>query len=169
MWIFVRYVISPFHPSFVYTSPQTIKKECGIRCSLCSVSLLSVKIWMEGTYDMPYKKKKKKKKKILISSWLLNQMGCYFFFAEMQIISSNCIILKHIQINSQFRKILMLKVQLSFFGTICTGIGRCRVPVTISLPHMHHTYRHPHPPPPPHVVSNQLTVICLISFHSSDA
>ena len=36
-------------------------------------------------------------------------------FAEMQIISYNFIILKHIQINSQFRKILMLKVWLSSF------------------------------------------------------
>ena len=36
-------------------------------------------------------------------------------FAEMQIISYNFIILQHIQINSQFRKILMLKVRLSFF------------------------------------------------------
>ena len=26
----------------------------------CVVSLPSVKIWMEGIYDMPYKKKKKK-------------------------------------------------------------------------------------------------------------
>ena len=41
-----------------------------------------------------------------------NRMGV---FAEMQIISYNIIILKHIQINSQFRKILMLKVRLSFF------------------------------------------------------
>ena len=35
--------------------------------------------------------------------------------AEMQIISYNFIILKHIQINSQFQKILILKV-LSFWG-----------------------------------------------------
>ena len=34
----------------------------------------------------------------------------------MQIISYNFIILKHIQINSHFRKILMLKVWLSFLG-----------------------------------------------------
>ena len=34
-------------------------------------------------------------------------------FAEMQIISYNFIILKHIQINAQFRKILMLKIRLS--------------------------------------------------------
>ena len=60
---------------------------------------------MEGTYDMPYK-------------------NPYFFvttkpksdavFAEMQIISPNFIILKHIQINSLFREILMVKVWLSF-------------------------------------------------------
>ena len=29
--------------------------EFSVQCSLCSVSLLSVKSWMEGTYDMPYK------------------------------------------------------------------------------------------------------------------
>ena len=40
-----------------------------------------------------------------------NRMGV---FAELQIISYNSIILKHIQINSQFRKILMLRVRLSF-------------------------------------------------------
>ena len=41
-------------------------------------------------------------------------------FAEMQIISYKFITLKHIQINSQFQKILMLKVWLSLFlGTIC--------------------------------------------------
>ena len=34
---------------------KPFKRECGIQCSLCSVSLLSVKIWMEGTYDMPSK------------------------------------------------------------------------------------------------------------------
>ena len=56
MWIFVRYVIlSPFHPIFVNASTNTIQKQCGIQCSLCSVSLLSVNIWKEGTYDMPYK------------------------------------------------------------------------------------------------------------------
>ena len=40
---------------YIVTSTLTIQKECGIPFSLCSVSLLSVKIWMEGTYDMPYK------------------------------------------------------------------------------------------------------------------
>ena len=60
------------------------------------------------TYDMPYR-------------------NPYFFvtiywtksdrvFADMQIMSYIFIILKHIQINSQFRKILMLKVRLSFLG-----------------------------------------------------
>ena len=57
---FVRYVISSFHQSFVdlhvHLHNYIIQKECGIQCSLCSsVSLLSVKTWMEGTYDMPYK------------------------------------------------------------------------------------------------------------------
>ena len=109
IWIFVRYVISPFHPSFVYiyiyTSALTIKKECGIQCSLCSVSLLSVKIWMEGSYDMTF----------LIKSLFLHDYWTKSdgVFAEMQIISYYFIILKHIQINSQCRKIMMLKVRLS--------------------------------------------------------
>ena len=30
-------------------------EECGIQSSLCSVNLPSVKTWMEGTYDIPYK------------------------------------------------------------------------------------------------------------------
>ena len=37
---------------YIYTS--TIQEECAIQCSLCSVSLRSVKTWMEGTYDMPH-------------------------------------------------------------------------------------------------------------------
>ena len=37
-------------------------------------------------------------------------------FAKMQIISYIFIILKHIQVSSQFRKLLMLKVWLSFWG-----------------------------------------------------
>ena len=53
--------------------------------------------------------------KILISSWLQNQIGWGFrLFAEMQIISYTFSILKHIQIGSQFRNILMLKVRLPF-------------------------------------------------------
>ena len=44
-----------------------MQKEYGIPGSLCSTSLHSVKTWMEGTYDMPYK--------ILISSWPRNQIG----------------------------------------------------------------------------------------------
>ena len=32
-----------------------IQKEDGIPGSLCSASLFSVKTWMEGTHDMPYK------------------------------------------------------------------------------------------------------------------
>ena len=68
-----------------------------------SASLLSVKSWTKGSYDMPYK-------------------NPYFFVTtepdrlEMQISSYKFIILKYIQINSQFRKILMLKFRLSFFG-----------------------------------------------------
>ena len=86
MWIFVRYVISPFHPSFV--------------CSLCSVSLLSVKIWMEGTCLI---------KTLFLHDYWTKLDGV---FAVMQIISYNFIILKHIQINS----LLMLKLRLSFLG-----------------------------------------------------
>ena len=36
----------------MYTSALTVQEEFGILCSLCSVSLLSVKIWMEGTNDI---------------------------------------------------------------------------------------------------------------------
>ena len=61
---------------------------------------------MEGTYDIP------------------NKNPCFFvttepnrmFFAKMQIISYIFIILQHIQVSSQFRKLLMLKVRLSFLG-----------------------------------------------------
>ena len=50
--------------------------------------------------------------KILISS-STKLDGVY---TEMQIISYNFIILKHIQINLQFRNILLLTVRLSFLG-----------------------------------------------------
>ena len=97
------YVISPFHPSFVDTSTQTIQKECGIQCSLYSVSLPFVKTWMEGTSDILHLTK-------------IPVFGCCLFFttvqtkldgvcAKMQIISHSFIlILKYIQIqiNSQF-------------------------------------------------------------------
>ena len=33
----------------------TIQKDSGIQRSLCCGSLFSVKVWMEGTFDMPYK------------------------------------------------------------------------------------------------------------------
>ena len=56
---------------------------------------------MEGTYDMPYKNP------YFFVTTEPNRMG---FFAEMQIISYSIIILKYIQINSQFQKLLMLKV-----------------------------------------------------------
>ena len=49
---------------------------------------------------------------LLLRGYWTNSDGV---FAEMQIISYNFIILKHIQINSQFREILMLKVRLSFW------------------------------------------------------
>ena len=62
---------------------------------------------MEGTYDMPYKKS------LFLYDYWTQSDGV---FAEMQIISYNFIILKHIQINSEFQKILMLKVWLSFLG-----------------------------------------------------
>ena len=49
---------------------------------------------------------------LLLRGYWTNSDGV---FAEMQIISYNFIILKHIQINSLFREILMLKVRLSFW------------------------------------------------------
>ena len=52
-------------------------------------------------------------------------------FAEMQIIRYIFIILKHIQVSSQFRNLLMLKVRLSFFGTICIMIELLIEPLVI--------------------------------------
>ena len=40
---------------YVLSLHKTIQKEYGIPGSLCSASLFSVKTWMEGTHDMPYK------------------------------------------------------------------------------------------------------------------
>ena len=60
---------------------------------------------MEGTYDMPYTNP------YFFMTTEPNWMGV---FAEMQTISYNFIILKHTQINSQLRKMLMLKFRLSF-------------------------------------------------------
>ena len=40
---------------YIYIHLHKPFKKSGIRCSLCSVSLISVKILIEGTYDMPYK------------------------------------------------------------------------------------------------------------------
>ena len=78
-------LIRPFHPSFV--DLKTIQKECGIPCSLCTVSLSSVmKTWMEGTYDIPFKTK------IRICDYWTKLDGV---FSEMQIISYS-FILKHI-------------------------------------------------------------------------
>ena len=63
-----------------------------------------------GTYDVPNK----------ISTFLRDYWTkSDGVFAEMQIISYIFIILKHIPVSSQFRKLLMLKVRLSCFGTIC--------------------------------------------------
>ena len=61
------------------------------------------KTWMEGTYDIP------NKKSIFLHDYRTKSNGV---FAEMQIISYIFIILKHIQVRSQFRKLLMLKVRL---------------------------------------------------------
>ena len=60
---------------------------------MCSVGLLSVKIWMEGSYDMPYK-----------NPYCFVTAEPNGVFAERQIIIYNFIILKHIQINSQFER-----------------------------------------------------------------
>ena len=91
----------------LYISLHKPFKEYGISGSLCSASLLSVKTWMEGTRDMPYKNPY-----FFMTNGPNRMPG---FFVEMQIISYSFIILKHIQINLQFRKLLMLKVQLYFF------------------------------------------------------
>ena len=51
------FVIIAFHPSFVHTLSlhKPFKKGYRIPGSLCSASLFSVKTWMEGTHDTPYK------------------------------------------------------------------------------------------------------------------
>ena len=56
--------------SMILVDFWTIHKERRILCSLCNVSLLSVKTWMEGIYDG--------------------------VFGKMQIISNSFKILKHI-------------------------------------------------------------------------
>ena len=61
------------------------------------------KTWMVGTYDIP------NKNPLFFVTTEPNWMG---FFAEMQIISYIFILLKHIQVSSQFQKLLMLKVRL---------------------------------------------------------
>ena len=61
---------------------------------------------MEGTYDIPNKNPH------FFVTTEPNRMG---FFAEVQIVSYISIILKHIQVSLQFRKLLMLKVRLSLF------------------------------------------------------
>ena len=75
-----------------------------------SVSFLSVKIWMEGTYDMPYKNN-------FFVTTRPNRIGD---FAEMQIISYNFIILKHIfRSIHNFERYWCWKSDYHFFGTIC--------------------------------------------------
>ena len=49
------FVMSAFHPIFVHNLHKTIRQECEIPSSLCSVSLLAIKTWMEGTNDIPHK------------------------------------------------------------------------------------------------------------------
>ena len=63
---------------------------------------------MEGTYDIP----NNNKKSTFLHDYWTKSDGV---LAELQIISYIFIILKHIQVSSQFRKLLMLKVWLSFF------------------------------------------------------
>ena len=58
---------------------------------------------MEGTYDKPYKCH------LSLCDYWDKLDGV---IAEMQIISYSFIILKHIQIDSQYRKLSMLKVRL---------------------------------------------------------
>ena len=72
-----------------------------ILCSLCSVSLPSVKTWMEETNNIPYK-----------NPFFFMTTKSVRIFVKMKIISSGFIILKQIQITSQFWKLLMLKVRL---------------------------------------------------------
>ena len=64
---------------------------------------------MEWTYDIPYKN----------LHFVTTENKSDGVFAEIQIMSYILIFLKHIQVSSQFQKILMLKIRLSFLGTIC--------------------------------------------------
>ena len=69
---------------------------------------------MEGTYDIPNNNP---------HFFVTTEPKSDGALAEMHITSYIFIIIKHIQVSSQFRKFLMLKVRLSFFGTICTSIA----------------------------------------------
>ena len=60
----------------------------------------------EGTYEIPNKNP---------HFFVITEPKSDGVFTEMQIISYICIILKHIQVSSQFLKLLMLEVWLSFF------------------------------------------------------
>ena len=74
-------MLGPFcrpHDKLLSTFVYTFKNECGIHCSLCSVSLISVKTWTEGTYDIPFKNPY-----FLVTS----EPNREVFFAEMQTIS----------------------------------------------------------------------------------
>ena len=98
IWIFVfRYVISPFHPSFVYIhlhKPLKRSVEFNVHC-LHGAALFSVTIWMERTYNMSYKNP------YFFVTTEPNWMGV---FAEMQIISYSFVILKYFRSIQNFER-----------------------------------------------------------------
>ena len=104
MLISVRYVISPIQVLYIHLhKPFKRSVEFSFHC-VAWVSFLSKFGW-KGLMTCLIKSL------FLPDYWTKSDV----FFAEMQIISYKFIILKHIQINLQFQKILMLKVRLYFF------------------------------------------------------
>ena len=93
-------------------------KECITQRSLCSsVSLLSVKILMEGTYDMPYKKS------IFLCDYWTKSDGV---FAEMQMISYSFVIIKNFQIKFTIVKDIDLENPIVIFWTIGIMLNQSR-------------------------------------------
>ena len=106
--------MSSFHPSFGRKETRTAQWTRN------SVLLLNgscrYKTWMEGTYDKPGMTK------IHISSWYTEPNGMGFLPKCRQLVIV-LIVLKHIQIDLQYWKLLMLKVRLYIFFFFLGGGG----------------------------------------------
>ena len=108
--LFVRHVISPFHPNFdrkeTRTTQWTLNSAFllnGFNSMYTCMSIQNLDLWHTL-----------QKSQFLCDYWTKLDGVC----TEMLIISYSHIFLKHIQVNSQFWKLLMLKVQLYLFLTI---------------------------------------------------